>query len=365
MKIGTITFHGSHNYGSVLQAYALQKFTVELFREHGAPCDYEIINYRSRTQKSIYELPRPDSMKGLVKWGMSLPYRKGLHTQYQRFESFINDRLQLSEEFNDAGKLGNRVLRYDVLMAGSDQIWNIRSLDFSYAYLFEGCDNKKISYAASLGPLPINWEKYDKERYGRLIDGFDTLSVRERQSARLLQIPAVNRKPEVLVDPTLLMSVSEWRKIQSNMDPGRYILFYCLEPKNVHLKMAKQLSELTGLKVVITGYRNKWDYINTFEKKYEAGPEDFLSLIDHAAVILTSSFHGTAFSLIYEKPFYVIDGMRDGRIRDLLALVGAEQNDISPGTTIKHLPKPVTGAENVFRRERQRSREYLVKALGL
>ena len=136
---------------------------------------------------------------------------------------------------------------------------------------------------------------------------------------------------EILSDPAFLLDEHDWRRIQSGMNPGKYILFYCLEPSKEHIRIAKMLSNSLDLPVVATKYRNKSDYFNPFIKQYDAGPCDFLSLIDHAAVVLTSSFHGTVFSLIYGKPFYVINGMEDGRIRDIIKLFGAEKNNIPFG----------------------------------
>lgn len=122
------------------------------------------------------------------------------------------------------------------------------------------------------------------------------------------------------VDPTLLLPIDSWRKIQSDYsyNDGKYILLYCLEPTKQQLNWAKQISQKLKLPIVITRFNNKNDIINSFIKCYDAGPCDFLALIDHAALVLTSSFHGTAFSLIYHKPFFVFNGVTDNRISSIL-----------------------------------------------
>ena len=365
MKIGTITFHGSHNYGSMLQAYALREYVKKLLNSFQIPCDYQIINYRSETQTNIYQTPRPGNLKNLVKWLMYLSYKKQLDTQYRKFEDFITDRLHPTEAFSHSDRLPEIASHFDVLIAGSDQIWNVRARDFDIAYLLPECPNKKISYAASLGPLSINWKNYHPEKYSNLLKNFSSVSVREEKSYEMLREILPEKHVEILPDPTFLLDEHAWRKIQSDMNPGKYILFYCLEPSKEHIRIAKLLSKKLGLPVVATKYRNKDDYFNPFIKQYDAGPCDFLSLIDHAAVVLTSSFHGTVFSLIYGKPFYVINAMEDGRIRDILKLFGAEKNNLSFGIQDVEAPLAVRNTESVIRCEKEKARAYLTAALGL
>ena len=365
MKIGTITFHGSQNYGSVLQAYALQEYVVRLINYYQILCDYQIINYRSEAQKKIYQAPKPDKAKNLVKWIMYLPYKRQLDMQYRKFEAFITDYLHPTAEFSCSDRLPEIASRFDALIAGSDQIWNVRARDFDTAYLFSACLNKKISYAASLGPLSIDWKNYHTEDYSNLLNSFSSVSVREKKSLDMLREILPKKHIEILPDPTFLLDEYAWRKIQSDMNPGKYILFYCLEPSAEHIRIAKFVSKRIGLPVVTTKYRNKYDYFNLFIKQYDAGPCDFLSLIDHAAVVLTSSFHGTVFSLIYQKPFYVINGMEDGRIRDVLKLFGAEKNNLPFGIQDIEPPLTVTNTEPVIHDEQEKARAYLITTLGL
>lgn len=365
MKIGVITFHGSHNYGSVLQAYALQTYLTRLFAKNQIPCSYQIINYRSESQKKLYQTPKPDgSAKSLAKYLMYFPYRHQIDLQDQKFEYFIAKRLNMTEEFSSPEKLPEIASSFDVLIAGSDQIWNVRAKDFSFTYLFPGCSAKKISYAASLGPLSIDWKQYDAKSYANLLNAFASISVREKKSFEMIQETMEKKDIEILPDPTLLLPVQDWKEIQSDMNLGKYILYYCLEPSREHIRIAQLLSKKMGIPVVSTKYRNKFDYFNPFIKQYDAGPCDFLSLVDHAAVVLTSSFHGTVFSLIYGKPFYVINGMEDGRIRDILKLFGAEKNNLPFGIQSVEPPFAVKNTESVIRCEQEKARAYLTAALG-
>ena len=85
MKVGTITFHGSHNYGSVLQAYALQEYTKKLLDSYHVPCEYQILNYRSKLQKDLYSAPGFDSLVNILKTLMYIPYKKQLDIQHRKF----------------------------------------------------------------------------------------------------------------------------------------------------------------------------------------------------------------------------------------------------------------------------------------
>ena len=383
MKVGTITFHGSHNYGSVLQAYALQEYTKKLLDSYHVPCEYQILNYRSKLQKDLYSAPGFDSLVNILKTLMYIPYKKQLDIQHRKFESFIAEYLQTTEEFSSVNGLNEIASRFDILMAGSDQIWNVRAKDFSFAYLFPGCSARKISYAASLGPLKIDWERYDENKFKELLDRFSLISTREKMSRDMLFEVSGQKEIEILPDPVLLLDVHEWRKIQSDVVPGKmrprimkpgnmdpetsreYIFFYCLEPSGEHIRIARILSKKLGLPVVTAKYRNRYDYINPFIKRYDAGPCDFLSLIDHSAVVLTSSFHGTLFSMIYGKPFYVINGMEDGRIRDILTAFHAEKNNIPYGIREIFMRPEVQNTEKLIAAERNKAKQYLIKALGI
>ena len=366
MKIGALTFHGSYNYGSVLQAYALQTYIEKLASQRGIRCEYEILNYRPTEQKKLYAKPELSSVRNLVKRLMYEPYRGKLDEQGRKFEAFISQYLNTTREFTDSEVLPSITEKYDVLLAGSDQIWNVRAKDFTYGYLFEGCTPHKASYAASLGPLEIDWSLYDQERYVSDLKEFNRISVREEKSRNQLHKICPELSCETHIDPTLLMDAQDWRALSSgmNVNDGNYILFYCLEPKAEHLKAAELLSQKTGLPVVATRYRGKADYFNHFMKLYNAGPCDFISLVDHAAMVLTSSFHGTAFSLLFRKPFYVLDGLSDGRICDLLNISGTAGNNLDLGMT--EIPKepPVVRDTTFLDAERAGSRQYLIDALG-
>ena len=370
-KIGTVTFHRAQNYGSVLQTYALQNFVCGLGKEYGEEIDYKVINVMPSAQKKLYSIYKKGfNVTNLVKNTVAfLNYSKLKHRQ-QAFEEFLNKYISLTAFCEDETSLLQATEGMEYCISGSDQIWNVRTVDFeSYYYLDFAKSAKKISYAASFGPLEIDWTKYDAEKYRNLLNAYDYISTREAGSAKNVKL-LIDKEAEIHVDPTLLLDREEWRRIQSeaNYRKGQYILMYCLEPSKAQLRLVKAISKKLHLPVVITRYNNKNDIVNGFVKKYGTGPRDFLALIDNAALVITSSFHGTAFSLIYRKKFFVLNGKTDNRISDILSKTGLLERSLEDESDLGKVSLEevdFTQAEDFLTEQKQKSGEYLKDALGL
>ena len=355
-KVTAITFHRAQNFGSVLQTYALSK-TVSNIKEDIL---YQVLDVSSNAQKELYShYKRVRGFSDLVKNAVIFLNSKKITIRENKFKSFLNDNLVLTND-----------IEADYFISGSDQIWNVRAKDFSDFYFLDFAKNtKKISYAASFGPLKIDWDKYDKEKYTKLLNDYSAISVREEGSRENVEL-LTGKTCDIHIDPTLLLSADEWRKVQSNANykNGKYILLYCLEPSKKQLKIAKAISKKLNLPIVVLRYNNKNDIFNTFAKRYDAGPQDFLSYIDNAALVLTSSFHGTAFSLIYGKPFYVLDNANDNRISSILNITGTTDRNIEDISEIEKvdLSKPnVDSINEAINAEKQKSYEYLKGALEI
>ncbi len=368
-KIATITFHRAENHGSALQTFALQHFITNLSKE--VIVDYSVIDLTSHSQTEIYSLyKKTSSITDFIKNCISAFYKKELITRKYKFDNFLMEHVNLTAQFNDSRCAAKVLNNYDCLISGSDQIWNVRARDFADFYYLDFVTRaKRISYAASFGPLKIDWSKYDVEKYAALLNNYQYISVRERGSAHNVK-HLTSRSCEIHVDPTLLLDVEDWRKIQSdaNYNNGQYILLYCLEPSKAQLRMAKAISKKLNLPIVALRYNNKNDIVNTFVKRYDAGPQDFLAYMDHAALVITSSFHGTAFSIIYRKPFYVLDGMNDNRISNLLEGTGlttrAIDSTFNPESA-EILPLDTDKIDAYLMQERERSKTYLIEAIDL
>lgn len=370
LKIATITFNHAHNHGSMLQTYALQRFVCNLGVKSGVDVDYKIIDYDTDKQRELYAvLKKGFSFKSIIKNCIAFLYITDLKRRHLKFEQFLKDYCCLTHRYRNPEELKADIPEADVYISGSDQLWNVRASDFSIVYYLSFVKSgKRISYAASFGPLKIDWAKYGIRTYSLLLRKYMSISTRETGSADNVE-QLLGKRPEVHVDPTFLLTVDEWRTVQSNANykDGKYILLYCLEPSQRQLKMAKVISNKLGFPIVVLRYNNRNDWFNSFVHKYDAGPRDFLSYIDHAAMVLSSSFHGTAFSLIYHKPFYVFDGLKDNRISSVLARIGLEDRSIDSIKDIEKVEiRPLDDKliEKFIIEERQRSVIYLNKAIG-
>lgn len=320
MKVGILTFHGSHNHGSVLQAYATQK-TVEKLGY-----DTEIINFRMESQKMYYSLyPRGYGMRLLGQDLLMLPFHIKRRNRADKFESFIK-RMNLSgPEMKNREELQSIVDRYDIYIAGSDQIWSNRipelirsNEDYTGVYFFDFATNDKprIAYASSVGEITYN-ELLGKQIW---LEKFCSISTREQYGVELLK-RIVNKDIELVLDPTFLLNKNQWSSIsgKKRLIEEPYIFLYSLHGLKHGIKWGKTLAEFgkrTGFRIVavspffpitVPGIRNIID----------AGPLDFLNLVKNAELVFTDSFHGTAFSINMNKPFYSYIGKNTGDNRKL------------------------------------------------
>ena len=370
-KVATVTFHRAQNFGSLLQTYALQEFIQSAACAQGVGIKYCVLDVQPRTQKELYNIYKKGfSITNIIKNIVAFFYRKKLFSKKEKFLQFLNEHVHLSKKYITIEDLYKDSTTYDYFISGSDQIWNVRSCDFEdYFYLDFAKNAKKISYAASFGPLEIDWSQYDANKYCKLLNSYDYISTRETGSAKNVEI-LTGKQSEIHVDPTLLLDKDEWRKIQSdaNYRNGKYILLYCLEPSKQQLTIVKKISKKLRLPVVITKYNNKNDIFNGFVKKYDTGPCDFLSLIDNATLVITSSFHGTAFSLIYRKKFYVLNGKMDKRISDILGKTNLFERSIECIADVEKVNLQdidFLQTEEFIEEQKQRSLVYLKDSLEL
>lgn len=326
-KIATITFHAAHNYGSVLQAYALQK-TLEKF---GCKCD--IINFRTDKQKEMYSLfTKRKGLKYILKNLSHLFFCLPLRKKYDRFEAFIENKLvKTADEYKLLSQDVCENFDYDYYICGSDQIWNPVPADFDWAYFLPfDVSGKKISYAPSFGPLASIGDNETQLKMKEYLSKFDSISVREKKSQEAIE-QITGKKVPIVIDPTLLLSSSEWKKLiaTDRIIKEDYIFLYTLFASPEIIKIAKAFSKKLKMPVVVSNFTNQYDIFTPFRKHYDCGPEEFLNLINNASLVLASSFHGTVFSIILQKPFFSIGGADDARISSLLNYAGLSDRSIN------------------------------------
>lgn len=370
-RIGTVTFHAAYNYGSNLQAYALQEFCKKIAKESNEEIKYEIINLRQPVQKELYAVYRENNnFKNIIRNILTIPYKKDVKQKNERFEKFINTKLNITKEYSSLEEIEKDNLSYDYYISGSDQLWNTTAPDFSWAYYLTFVKTgKKISYAASFGSVGIN--KTDEDEVKRLLEKYDEISVREIEAKDNLK-KLLKKDVEVNVDPTMLLTKDEWDEIIGNEknELGEYILFYTLYPNKQVIKLAKRISKTLNLPIVVTKFNNEKDYFNSFKKEYNTGPIEVLKLIKNAKLVISSSFHGNIFSILLEKPFLTIkNGKKDMRLETLLQKMNLENRSVTEDNIDKACKNAYNisfvEAKKILEEEREKSKKYLKKALDI
>lgn len=306
MRIAIITFHRAHNYGAVIQAYALQQY----FISNGHKC--EIIDFNSNSQRDFNSLyPRRNGIKSLVKNVLMLPYHKGRKAREKKFKRFVDERLILTDKIiSNERELKQLSDCYDFYVSGSDQIWNVtKKADSSKAYFlnFVGDNRKKIAYAVSLG----NATQDDLTDCRFLIEQYAAVSAREEEGTKIISMVS-NRSVDTVLDPTLLVKseIMDHATGQENAHQKEdYIFYYSLDGFDTRKRNVEELRILSKrLKKKVVVLAPEWpkkekDFVNIID----AGPEEFLALIKNAYLVCTNSFHGTALSIVFNKNFYVLD----------------------------------------------------------
>lgn len=326
-KTATITFHASHNYGSMLQAYALQKILNRL------GYDNEIINLRTERQRKLYGrisyAQAFQGLKPLAKVLLALPYIKALQRKYDLFECFLSNSLKLTREYHSLEELEKAGLSYDCFISGGDQIWNTVPLDFDWSfYLPFVREGKRISYAVSMGPRAEE-QVSDRQRVADCLSLYNHISVREEGTSALVK-SLVRTDVGMDLDPTLLLTGEEWKREipEKQWDQGDYILLYVPHYKRSVYDMAQYLSRKLGLPVIVTQFFYKaWHY--PFRKYLAVGPWEFLDLLQNARLVISGSFHALVFSTLFHVPFWAVDGDKDNRMVTFLKNMSLEDRTIN------------------------------------
>lgn len=319
-KILITTFHNAHNYGAVLQAFALCKKIKKLNKDN----DVKIINYKNDNILRGYRLFTP-IRKNIIKWiPMILSDIKNYHRnkmRYIEFDNFINKKLTLTRVYYTAEELKDNPPEADVYITGSDQVWNpiiVGNLSDIYTLNFGNKSVRRISYAASVGETNLIL-KYSDE-FQEKLKNLNFISVREESAKKELE-KITNTHIETVLDPTLLLTVEEWdnelKKTTVKID-CKYILAYVVEPDNEYIKIVNELSRKTGLQVIHFG-KNNPGYNNVLKSVYTEGPLNFINYIKNAEYVIATSFHATVFSVLYQKKFFIIPNKKTGeRVTNLL-----------------------------------------------
>lgn len=323
-KVSIINFACADNFGAVLQAYALEYVIQEK--------DFivETINFKPKYIMGQYSsfnnlgvvIKKLRLKSALKKIFLGFRNYKNENNRRQCFEMFREANMNLSKNvFYSSNDLIKGDLDYDFFITGSDQVWNPvfkKHIGNSYLLDFAPECKIKIAYAASIGE---DIEDSMKTDYKKLLNRFDFISLREKSSVPFIE-SITNKEIKVSLDPTLLLNKADWKTVLKKPTISeKFILVYDLEFNREVIDIANQISSSLGYKVI--SYSNKRNFRNSLKSfKYE-GPSELLGYIEKAQFILTNSFHGTVFSVIFQKQFYTIPHTTRGlRMVDFLNSIG-------------------------------------------
>lgn len=294
MKVGIFTFHSAHNYGAVLQAYALQTY----LKSKGL--EVHVIDYCPETIKSFYKPFGISDFRSFKTMLSRLLLFPASWKRYRNFDRFIHEKLSL-----DKLDLDCESCAYETFIYGSDQIWSpkiLRGFDAVYFAGFEAAKGKRnISYAASMGKNTL--DSMEKNYCKEALERFNAISVREDSLKRTLS-PLTKKNIEVVLDPTFMLTPSQWDQIAVNPPiKSPYVLVYQVEKNEQVYKIAHSIAKQIQGNVI--ELKSKLSLLH--QSKYQcASPEEFIGLFRHASFVVTTSFHGTAFSILFNRPFYTV-----------------------------------------------------------
>lgn len=370
-KVGIMTHHRFYNQGTMLQAYALQK-KIELLG-----CEAELIDYKeiihgtigNRIYKRIcHPLATIEEIRKIVNAKKNQDKIKRSQERYDEFYKNLNIG---SEKYNSQEELRRTPPNYDIYMVGSDQTWNpylpINTEAYYLSFVPEG--KKKTSYAPSIGVNQIPEEK--KTLMKKWLTNFEQISCREKNGCELLE-NILNTKVEEVLDPTFLISESEWNAVSIERTiKEKYMICYFLGNNSNNIENAEKIAKLLGLKTY---------YIYTYDSKinknlnylFDVGPAEFLGLIRNADFVCTDSFHGSVFSIIFNKQFCSFTKRKDkgesdnNRIYKLLDLFNIKERYISQDKEIVKFDIcniDYKKVNSILEKERIKSENYLKKCL--
>lgn len=366
-SVGIITMHRVLNCGSAIQAYALQKVVKNL------GFDVEIIDYQypNKYHKDLHKIV---NIRGYIKeiYGFFINIRRRIN-----FRQFYKKFLNLSEyHYDSKEKLSLLKPHYDIYLSGSDQVWNPKSIAFDTSFMLSWVGSgKKVAYSGSFATTHIPNEY--KNVYSKALAQYDSLSVREESSLSLVK-ELSGKNAKFVLDPALLLGPDDWNDIIQDADvhvDGEYILIYLLGYSfNIYpwaYNLISYLEKKYKRQVVILAMSRTYQYrLKNKHIVHKISPQNFLSLIANASLVVTDSFHATAMSINFQVPFYSLikdKTSKDNRVYSLLLSMNAEDRAIVKDSSFDELPtinmnyEPINAKLQSLRKD---SISYLLKSLN-
>lgn len=365
MKTGIITIHYGINYGSALQSYALSRYMSKFENNEVTVINYIPIRY-TRTQRY---LQTKKDISGIKKILYLLAVAPNTFRYQLIFDRFLKKYLPLGKKIYTVNDLEKKYRKYDLLISGSDQVWNTDyngGVDLAYYLAFASKNSQKISYAASCGKDSFSREELDicKKFWSK----FDYLSLREDVTTKMLNDMGYEKAIQVL-DPIFLLTEDEWREVlPRDKIKEPYVLIYALDGDTKKaIEIAIQIAKEKKMKIVMVSYGHIWSHDSNCDYYLKArSPLQFLSLLANSDFVITNSFHGIAFSLRFRKQFVPVPRDKyNNRIDSILRLTGLESKlcidphnlRIEDINYVNDVDKKIYDMEN-------RSKDYLAKVIA-
>lgn len=380
-RIGIVTIVNVNNYGAELQAFALQH-KLTLMGHDTEIIDYVFgINHTHDFRGEVLTVPLPwktrlqRKLLPYIETVADAFYPKARESRRQKFREFHEQYNRLSrQKYASVKSLYNAPMTYDIYCVGSDQVWNYQKgyslLPFFLDFVPEG--KRRIAFSSSIGLSAISPEA--EEVFKKYLSTFDAIAVRELQAADMLR-KLLNRRVDVVLDPTLLLSKTEWNEVAYyDLCPQeRYLLLYIvtIKPCQYAIDLAEKIAKEKGLKIVrLFRSAATYDAKPTMINLPEAGPSDFVGLIGKADFVVTNSFHGTVFSVNFQVPFYTIikpSNNNNSRLKSILGKLKLADRLLPIGSTFpsnEKWPFDFTESAKILDVEREKSIRILSESVG-
>jgi hypothetical protein len=375
--IGLITVYEINNFGSSLQAFALKSFLEDL--------GYEVCVINIKDDKLFFKYNKIFKYFGflikIIKYPIVL--RNFLNSKKNRRIYDLSDKAKMVFKQYTKDFLNEKIFNYHdlkkisrgdqmlALICGSDQIWSVSSYNLGNEnFLRFAPKSKRIAYAPSFGVSEI--PEYHKATLKKYLKGFDYISIREQQGAKIIEC-LINKKVPVVLDPSLLVTRNFWeeRIITPNLNKSYIMCYFLNEPSQLAVEYLDNVSRILKHSIVIVPHLfecyKKYDCIQSLDKS----PFEFLGLIKNAAFILTDSFHGATFSISFNKPFFVFDRQykhgfnESSRVSSILNILELEYRWIRSKNTINEntLKIDYNACNMKLESERKKSGDFLTRSL--
>lgn len=375
-KIGIVTVYTGFNYGSSLQAYASKKYYEKLgFKSEVLSYSNSLIKGRDvRIEKLLIMFLRTFWRPNLFKKTF-FTYKKSLDKKItleskNKFFKFYEKYLQPNKMNKSKMKIYGKDKNIFAVICGSDQIWSVTSIYVDpFYYLRYFSKEKRIAYAPSFGKKEV--PEYNKKIIKKYINDIPFLSTREIEGQRIIK-KLTGKDVEVLIDPTLLIDKKEWKDIYGNkrIIEEKYILFYFLDiPRKNTIENLKKISQILDKKIiVIPDLFNELKITDNEITSLDAGPLEFLNLVDNAEFVCTDSFHGMLFSINFNKIFYIFErnygvaSKQSGRITSILEIFNLKSRFLTENNKIEEIDLKINWEQVNMELENQRkkSKKYLL-----